>query len=218
MRDVVLVLIVTTVACGRVGFDARSGSGSGADSLTSDGPGSVVTDGGVPGSYVVNAAQDTDILENSLSISGNATNLFVGNTAAGSEAVTLLQFDLSAIPSSVTVTSAVLRANVVTTMGTGSITVDVTQVTSAWDEATANSQTRPTWSSAALASNSVPLGTTSEQLFTITGLAQAWNGGSIVNFGIALMAPTAPTSSMAQFASSENTVIAARPQLTIETQ
>ena len=128
---------------------------------------------------------------NNYGSSGTANTGLIGSPAAERQA--LLQFDLSSIPSSATVTSAVAT---VYTSTTATTTVNVHRITSSWSESTVSwqsfggafdSSAATTFSSGTAQSwtnpnNAVAYATT----FDITSLAQSWVDGTYGNYGVLL--------------------------------
>jgi Concanavalin A-like lectin/glucanases superfamily/EGF-like domain len=141
----------------------------------------------------------------------------------GEQRYSLLQFDLSGIPSgqalaalhaaSVSVSSAYIVL-ALSSAPSGAGTVNVHQVTSAWSQASATWNSAPTWNPAVAASFPIPAGTaanTTLPSINLTSLAKAWATGA-PNDGLLLEEPGGQN---ATFYDSESSDFYQRPQLTL---
>jgi len=108
--------------------------------------------------------------------------------AVGPGTSSYVQFNLSAIPAGATIGKATLRLYADAVSGSG--TLDVFQVTSAWSENKVIYNTRPTQQSvSAIVGSSIPITSANCNQFLlidITPLAQGWLNGTIPNNGVAL--------------------------------
>jgi len=194
--------------CGRIGFVPVTGDGivGAGDGGTSD---------GVMGTAMLAPSSDTYIIQNSTVHNETDIQLFIGRSAGGNAAVTLLQFDVSTIPARATVTSASLQLYELTSMGQGTLDISVERVTSAWDATAVLYSTRPTWDAAPLSQQTVALQTPGFTQWDVTAAVQQWVSGAAPNFGFVVEAPAAPTGSMIQMASLDHGTAAERPQLVV---
>jgi uncharacterized repeat protein (TIGR01451 family) len=164
--------------------------------------------------YTVTADRDSWINQSSATQNnGTATTLRATATNGNTQLTrSLIGFTLPSIPSNETITGATLKL-VVTTSGTKTVTVN--RLTASWVETTV------TWSNFATTNFNV----TAEASFTpsvsgatisvdVTALVQGWQAGTFTNNGLGLIGAAG---SNAQFASSEATTTANRPQLVITT-
>jgi hypothetical protein len=141
---------------------------------------------------------------------GMGTSLVVQNGS-----ISLVQFNLSGIPSSSTVTKATLRLYVDAVTNSGKF--DVYQVTSSWNESTVTYNTRPVVGNSA--SQNGPFSITKASmnqffLVDITPLVQSWLSGATPNYGIAL-ALTKSSAGSFSFDSKESLLTANGPELEI---
>ncbi|MCA9034040.1 MAG: DUF2341 domain-containing protein, partial [Planctomycetaceae bacterium] len=129
---------------------------------------------------------------------GASTSLMVDHSGGSiGDTRSLLQFDLSGIPTGATITGATLKLNA--TSITGTFNVDVYELTQAWSEGNgigatdaANWDDRQPgvgWGTAGGSFNPTPVstlgaGTTGLHSWDITSLVQAWYNGSSVNNGV----------------------------------
>ena len=108
--------------------------------------------------------------------------------AVGPGTNSYVQFNLSGIPSGATISKATLRLYVDAVSGSG--TLDVFQVTSAWSESKVTYNARPTQQSvSAIVGSSIPITSANCNQFLlidITPLVQGWLNGTIPNNGVAL--------------------------------
>lgn len=195
--------------CGRIGFapaldDSTVGAG---DAINGDAV--MATDMFAP-------ATDTYIIQNSTVLNDGDAQLFIGRSAGGNAAATLLQFDVSTLAGA-TVTSASLQLYQFTSMGNGSMDIIVERITASWDATTVIYATRPTWDAAPLASQPVALQTPGFTQWDVTSAARQWLAGTAPNFGLVLEAPSASNGTMIQMVSLDNSAVAQRPQLTVVT-
>ena len=118
---------------------------------------------------------------------GSTTTLVVGN-GGGSPNRALIKFDVSAVPSTATITTATLSLRrMVGTSGTIALNV----ITSAWSETTV------TWSSfvgaigGSAGSLSLPAGNPVTVSVNIVGTVQGWVSGAVLNHGLVFSPGTA---------------------------
>ncbi len=108
--------------------------------------------------------------------------------AVGPGTNSYVQFNLSGIPAGANISKATLRLYVDAVSGSG--TLDVFQVTSAWSENKVTYSTRPTQQSvSAMVGSSIPITSANCNQFLlldITPLARGWLNGTIPNNGVAL--------------------------------
>jgi hypothetical protein len=126
----------------------------------------------------------------------------------------LLEFDLSSVPSGVTVTSATLSLYQNTTPSTGT-TYDVFRVTSAWNESTVTYNTAPTFNGTAVASMTAD-GTLGYKDWDVTSLVQGWLSGSFSNFGMWIEEVPVQGTGSAYFYSSDTSFPSSHPTLSIQ--
>ena len=140
---------------------------------------------------------------------GTATTLAVGT---GNEAY--IQFDLTALPSGITVSKATLRLYVHSVATAGSF--DVYQVTSSWEESTLTHRNAPGLGVSATGGELTALTTSSLSQFVeipITSLVQDWVAGTEPNYGITLVLTS--SSGSFTFDSKESTTTSHQPELEI---
>jgi hypothetical protein len=135
--------------------------------------------------------------------------------AGGEERRTLLQFDLSAIPTFPNVTTNVVSATVTLAPGhlapTGPGTIQVHRVTAPWSESTVTWQSLPTgYYDPAIEASFGNAGTALS--FGLETLVGAWANGDVPNHGVVL---EDPGTNATNFWSSEHATVSARPELTV---
>lgn len=167
------------------------------------------------------SAKDTHIYEFKPTFNySNNVNLIV-SAVAGKNEHSLIQFNLSSIPTDHTISSAKLELYENTGVW-NSTTVNVHRVTTNWNEANSN------WTEANTSNNWITNGgdfdskisattTTTGALgvvnWDITALVESWVNGGVANYGLLLR--TTLTGEGAQFSSSNTPIAANRPKLTI---
>ncbi|MCP3870586.1 MAG: DUF4347 domain-containing protein, partial [Gammaproteobacteria bacterium] len=151
---------------------------------------------------------------------GLSTSLIVDQSGGGlADVRTLVQFDLGDLPSGTTITSATLQMQA--TANTGALTIQVYEVTEAWEEGAADgagdtanwTQRNDTdnWSTAGggvvspVAGASLNTPSTGLHTWTITSLVQDWHTGGKANNGLMLANPDEPGIHSVTYQSSENT-------------
>lgn len=123
---------------------------------------------------------------------GTAQTVYVGRYF-GTPVRTLLEFDLSGIPTDATITSATFSMPQSAGTGAAALNVSLYRVTSSWTEAAA------TWNNAPTI-DSTPVSTVSTNIayawrdWGATPLVQGWLDGTYQNNGLELMAPDAEVS------------------------
>lgn len=154
---------------------------------------------------------------------GNSESLVVGKKA-GYVARTVIEFDISSIPTNANVTSAVLALpEIPAGGGSGSMTIDVHRNTTSWSEGTVTWNNPPTIAFTPVAS-AVSDNTTAWREWTITGQTQNWLDGTDDNHGVTLKATNAVEvgpNLWREYLSSDNVYSpgqarAARPKLTVQ--
>jgi len=170
------------------------------------------------------SGKDTYIRENSDTNYGTATTLKIGKTAAGINFRSLIEFNLSSIPSGNTITSAILQLYLNYSSNNNNMTVTVYRVTSEWDEAAAgwNNRTEAQpWSTAGgdygeEITSIVFSNKTGQYNLTITSLVRGWINGSYNNYGIMLISTDAENGDYKEIASSDNPDAVVRPIITVD--
>jgi len=129
----------------------------------------------------------------------------------GASQITYIQFNLSSVPASASISQATLKLYLNSVVAAGSFNVDY--VNGAWTESKIDANNAPPLGAAIASNISI---TTSEKnqyiLVDITSAVQAWQSGSATNNGIALVANA---SFNATFDSKENTTTSHPPELDI---
>ncbi len=127
----------------------------------------------------------------------------------------LIQFDVSAIPSGTSIDSAVLRAYLVEAWDYLNKTRTITayRIGSSWSESSVNWNTRPSCAEA-YGSDSVTHGSWGWYSFDVTNLVSGWVNGSLSNYGVMLRGPevSGSDSSWRSFSTREGPYT---PQLTV---
>ncbi len=125
---------------------------------------------------------------------GSATDMWVGYDDAlnpdGQIVRSMIQFNVSNIPSSVAISSAVLRAYKYDSYDYAGNwrTITTFRITSPWSESAVTWNTRPSYSTA-YGSAYVPHDVEGWHSFDVTSLVQGWINGSIPNYGVMLRGP-----------------------------
>jgi hypothetical protein len=151
------------------------------------------------GSLTIGDSQDVSIAAgSSAGFDFGSTNLsfvqwFLVNWSGATSSQGLIQFDLSALPSNVTILSATLSLYQSFNDGNGD-TISLFQNTSAWSESTTTYDTKPSFDSTAVSSLLISdpnSGVT--RTFDLTSVVQGWYSGGLVNDGLTLtQSPDAP--------------------------
>lgn len=159
-----------------------------------------VASGGVADAYVSSGEPNN--------VTGAYEHISTGLHSAG-EKMSLLAFDLGAIPGDATVESATLSVSMQWASTSG--TINVHAVTGPWSEASVTySSFSNDFDPAAVTSFVAPSGVFGHRACAVTSLAQAWIDGSLDNNGVLLREPG---SNKHTFRSSEYMVAAERPKL-----
>lgn len=118
-------------------------------------------------------------------------NLFWVGKVWGQPGRAILQFDLSSIPTTATITSASLFMPQ-SSGGTNPspLAVNVYRNLTSWDESLVTYNTAPAMSASVSASATMD-NSSAWRTWSITALAQNWLNGTFQNYGLTLMAPTA---------------------------
>lgn len=130
-----------------------------------------------------------------------------------------LQFDLSSIPSGVTIDSASLSVYYYTWFGPNDISLNLSakRVTSSWDEHTITWNLQPSYN--ASAESTVAFGNSSSYgwySFNIKSLVEGWTAGSYSNYGIAIDYPIPVLNNAKSLYSSDEAVnTTLRPKLIV---
>ena len=151
---------------------------------------------------------------------GSAATLFIGLTASNDKLRSLIEFNVSSVPSGDTITSAVLELYV-NDSGSGSeVTAEIYALTRSWIEGEVAWDRRTSslgWVSnggdfEASAENSTVITSNGLYSFDVTSLVRRWHNGSLTNNG--LIAKTPETAGRRGFYSSDGNPNE-RPKLTI---
>lgn len=225
--------MVMLVGCGRIGFDAATTSGD-AGGITEDGASGDGASGEITATFGETGVETFSgvTADTSVSNAGPANDNYGATTymlvQSASAAVSLIRFDLSAIPSTATVSSASLRLYMVGGSAGG---VTAYAMLEAWQEGTQDGQTGvasynerlpgTAWASpgAGVASRaSVSAGggafvdtATPCDVVIDQNVVQGWVATSITNNGLALLG----TSINTDVATRENPTLSIRPVLTV---
>lgn len=176
------------------------------------------------GTLLPATAADTYVLGIDTTPNGLDADLKVGrNSGNGNNLYALLQFDLSTITQG-TISTVTLRLYQYSSLGIGTMGVEVYRLTQQWDEATASwdeASTGVTWSGGGpvaaqiYAVTSVPLGALGYFDWDVTTLVNEWLAGT-TNQGIELRYETQPAAgTYVMFASRQHATAAWRPQLLV---
>jgi len=129
----------------------------------------------------------------------------------------LIQFDLSSIPSTDRITSAIFSVYMIGTNEnrTETQTNEIHYITQDWSESTVTWNTQPTFNSSSTTTGSV-VGNTSGWLnFTITDLVQSWLNGTLSNYGLIIKTSNEATGCCNYGDSSDSSTTSQRPKLII---
>ena len=129
----------------------------------------------------------------------------------GAAQITYIQFNLSSIPSTASVSQATLKLYVNTVTKSGSFNVDY--ISGSWSESTIDASSAPPLGTAIASNVSVTTADKNQYiLINVTSAVQAWLSGSETNNGIALVANSTFN---ATFDSKESTTTSHPPELDI---
>jgi hypothetical protein len=179
--------------------------------LTGAGPAQAVSVTLQPGD-----GKDTSLANGSLANSNFGTDQrVVVNWSGNLRSIGLVEFDLSGVPSGVSISSATLSLFHELNQCLG-CRYDIFRVTSAWSEGAVTFNTAPSIDSAAVAS--LTIGDSSVGVFrdwNITSMVAAWVSGAYTNYGIWIEEIPLSGTSSAYFSSSDNAT-GREPKLTIQ--
>jgi uncharacterized repeat protein (TIGR01451 family) len=146
-----------------------------------------------PGTF--SSAGDACVMEGRATTNfGSASDMWAGYddylSPDGKIVRSLIQFDVSAIPSGTSIDSAVLRAYLVESYDYPSKTRTITayRIGSSWSESSVTWNTRPSCAEA-YGSDSVTHGSWGWYSFDVTDLVSGWVNGSLSNYGVMLRGP-----------------------------
>lgn len=148
---------------------------------------------------------------------GSNQSLFVGNDAGGSTYRSLLEFNLSTIPSGAIVTAGTLTLNGNGTNNSSlSMILNVYRNTQSWTELNVNWNTQPQVITTPVASTTVGTVTTSSvHTFDIKQLISDWVNGVYPNYGVTIRDNDEDMTVYKEFNSSDFATVAERPKLTV---
>lgn len=171
---------------------------------------------------VLAPSQDTYINEDNITDNKGIDAELRTDSETGKRHSALLQFDLSALPPNIRVTSATLEVLVTGVSGVPDI-VALHALTQPWTELGATWSTRngaDPWSApggdyVSRGEDAVTVDTVGWRTFDVTGLAQAWSSNALQNNGIILTSEPAAGNNEKKYHSREHSVAGERPKLTI---
>lgn len=175
----------------------------------------------------LNPVADTYIRGGSTSNFGSSPELRLGRDNGGPYMLSLLRFDISAIPSGSLINSATLRWYQSGNRRTQTVAVGAYEITQDWTESGANWNTADgttawspvsggTYNTPAIDSVSVTTGNYGWYEWNITPLVQEWVDGVSQNYGVQMNFSTINAGTYAIFTSREGTVAAEQPQLVVD--
>ncbi|NPE26378.1 DNRLRE domain-containing protein [Methanococcoides sp. SA1] len=159
---------------------------------------------------------------------GTATTLKVGtaSTGGGVEFRPILWFNISSIPGTDSIVSAIVSVYVTSSATANNITLNAYEITSDWNEGEASwyaNSSSTNWTFAggdydsSILSTNIVTNESKWYNFTITSLATDWIDGDKNNYGIMLYSPTATAGDSKEIAASDYTInTSLRPKITIE--
>jgi hypothetical protein len=168
---------------------------------------------------------DTYIRQNSDTNYNSQAVLQIGKTGLGVELRSLIEINVSSIPSGNTVISGILQVNMSTSSNANDVTVKVYRITSEWNTSQVgwnNRTSTNTWSSAGVDYSAEELDsvvlndTLGWYNFTITAAARGWVNSTYTNYGIILISSGASDGDFKELHSSNGASAAAAPKLIIE--
>jgi hypothetical protein len=181
------------------------------------------------------ATEDAGIWNNNASDElknyGGCNILYINGPSGTAKDRSLIQYNLSTIPANATITSAAIRL-IKIGGATSARNMSIHRVTADWTEGsqgcsgaagvcnwqqrmTSTAWTAPGGDFDATATATLSVAANGTYDFTATNLVQSWVSGTNSNFGIIFKFTTENLNSVVQFASSEHTTAANRPQLII---
>ena len=165
--------------------------------------------------------KDTYIREGTEANYGTGTSIQIGKTAAGVNLRSLIEFNVSEVPSENTITSAIMQLYVSSI--NGNLTLKVYRLTSPWIE------TESTWNNMSSSNpwttaggdylNEITALNISEigwYNFTITSAVRNWINGSYENYGLILISENATNGNYTTIYSSDYSTAGLRPRITID--
>ena len=174
----------------------------------------------------VSDGKDTYLRENLSSNLGTDTRISIGRVAAGNELRSIIEFNLSSIPSSNTIVSATLSLYMFFSNTANNVTVNVYRITQAWNETQAdwyNATGSALWSNVGGDYESTLLTTLNVTdtvgwyNFTISQATREWVNGTSPNYGIILIPLGASAGDFKYFYSSDYTTdTSLNPIITID--
>lgn len=170
------------------------------------------------------AGKDTYIRENSDNNYASSGIIEIGKTAGGVELRGLLEFNLTNISASNTITNAIISLYLTSSSNNNNMTLKAHRITSFWNAsaATWNNRTNTSlWSTAGgdYSSNFVSINITNQSTwynFTITDIARGWINGTYSNYGVILLSEGASNGDYKDFNSSESAEAIYRPRIIVE--
>jgi len=152
---------------------------------------------------------------------GSVSPISVGTNSSNKNRKSLLQFDVSSIPSTATVTGARLRLFSTAFSGTGSMSIGAYKIIASWSETTAtwsNFSSASYYKSTQLAVTSAPLasGTVNEWTLPVSLINEWRDAVPTPNYGLALVYEGGSNNTRLDLASSESPSTALVPQLIID--
>jgi hypothetical protein len=156
---------------------------------------------------------------------GSQTTFRIGKTVSGIEYRGLIEFNLSSVPSTDTVVSAIIELYNEVSSGNNNITIRAYRLTSSWSEAEVgwnNRSLNNQWSSSGgdygeeIASVVITNSSLNYYNLSIRNTVQAWINGTYDNYGIILIAGDAQNGDIREFSTSESTNSLTRPKIIID--
>lgn len=169
------------------------------------------------------SGKDTYLRENLDANFGSASNLKIGKIVSGIEYRSLIQFDLSSIPETNTVTEAILQLNLTSSSNSNTLEIKAYRIATDWSE------TESTWIRRTSSTNwTTQGGDYSEELdsinvtdtlgiynLTITSIVRNWVSGNEDNYGILIVQTNAQNGDYKDFGSSDSSTESERPKLIV---
>jgi len=169
--------------------------------------------------------KDTYIRENVDTNYGDGETIKIGKSGGGQEFRSLIEFNISSIPESHTITSAVLRLHLLYSSSSNNITAEAHALAVPWEEQNATWYNRTSieqWSQEGGSYYSEVV--ESKEIstnpgwynFSIDSVVRKWVNGSLENNGLIIVSPDASTGDYKDIDSSDSTDTNLRPELIIE--